>query len=144
MFIADWMNVAFVHFRVDPKLLQPRLPFELDLLDGDAYVSIVSFTQRRLRPTAGGRLAELLASPLAQHEFLNLRTYVRHEGTCGIYFLAEWIPNRLAQLIGPRLYGLPYRLGRLEYSRDRRTIRRAAGHTAGGASVSEPADLRAA
>jgi uncharacterized protein len=123
MFIADWMDVAFVHFRVDPKLLQPRVPFELDLLDGDAFVSIVSFTQHRLRPTIGGRLAELLAAPLAQHEFLNLRTYVRHDETCGIYFLAEWIPNRLAQLIGPHLYGLPYRLGRLDYGRDRRLIR---------------------
>jgi uncharacterized protein len=123
MFAADWLDVAFVHFRVDPNLLQPCVPFELDLLNGDAYVSIVSFTQRRLRPMIGGRFAELLATPLAQHEFLNLRTYVRHEGACGIYFLAEWIPNRLAQLIGPRLYGLPYRLGRLDYARDRRLIR---------------------
>ena len=27
------------------------VPFDLDLFDGDAYFSIVSFTQRRLRPT---------------------------------------------------------------------------------------------
>src|SRR5688572_6332271 len=111
LFVADWMDVAFVHFRVDPRRLQTLVPFALDLLDGDAYVSIVSFTQRRLRPTIGGRFTALLATPLAQHEFLNLRTYVRDNGTCGIYFLAEWIPNRMARLIGPRLYGLPYRLG---------------------------------
>lgn len=128
VFIADWLDVAFVHYRVDAATLQPRVPFELDLLDGDAYVSIVSFTQSRLRPTQGGRLAELLTSPLAHHEFLNLRTYVCHEGTPGIYFLAEWIPNRLAQLIGPRLYGLPYRLGHLRYTSKRRHVRSRARH----------------
>ena len=53
---------------------------------------------------------------LATHEFLNLRTYVRHGDEAGIYFLAEWIPSRLATLIGPRLYGLPYRLGHLDYT----------------------------
>jgi hypothetical protein len=36
-------------------------------------------------------------------------------GEPGIFFLSEWIPNRLAVLIGPRLYGLPYRLGQLRY-----------------------------
>src|SRR5215203_7281033 len=123
LFVADWMDVAFIHFRVDPTLLQPSVPFELDLFDGDAYVSIVSFTQRRLRPTFGGRLTELLAAPLAEHEFLNLRTYVKHDGDVGIYFLAEWIPNRLAQFIGPKLYGLPYRLGRLDYDEHHRSVR---------------------
>ena len=56
--------------------------------------------------------------PLARHEFLNLRTYVRHGDVRGIYFLAEWIPNYLASLIGPRTYGLPYRLGELTYAND--------------------------
>jgi len=37
--------------------------------------------------------------------------------TRGIFFIAEWIPNRLAVLIGPRMYGLPYRLGRLNQAR---------------------------
>jgi uncharacterized protein len=120
--LADWMDVAFIHFRVGPHALQPRVPLELDLFDGDAYVSLVSFTQRRLRPMFGGRLAALLATPLAEHRFLNVRTYVKHEGDRGIYFLAEWIPNRLAQLIGPRLYGLPYRLGRLENHLARRSV----------------------
>jgi uncharacterized protein len=123
LFLADWMDVAFVHFRVDPGMLQPRVPFELDLFGGDAYVSIVSFTQRRLRPTTGGRVTQLLAKPLAEHEFLNLRTYVKHDGDTGIYFLAEWIPNRLAQLIGPALYGLPYRLGTLKYEPRHREVR---------------------
>jgi len=115
LFLADWLDAAFVHFRVDPALLQPSIPLPLDCYDGHAYVSLVAFTQKNLRPTIGGALAAWLATPLATHEFLNVRTYVRYNNMRGIFFLAEWIPNRLACLIGPRTYGLPYRLGKLDY-----------------------------
>src|SRR5437016_3224059 len=120
LFFADWLDVVFVHFRVDAARLQAAVPLELDRYAGDAFVSLVAFTQDRLRPARGGRFAQWLATPLGRHEFLNVRTYVRYGQTRGIYFIAEWIPNRLAVLIGPRLYGLPYHLGRLRYRRDRR------------------------
>ena len=95
LFRADWKDVAFVHFRLrSAHRLQRFVPLELDRFDGEAYVSLVAFTQRRLRPTLGGRLAAWLSRPLAEHEFLNVRTYVRHGETRGIFFLAEWIPNR--------------------------------------------------
>jgi uncharacterized protein YqjF (DUF2071 family) len=122
LFTADWLDVLFVHFRVDPRRLAPLVPLPLDLHDGHAYVSLVAFTQRDLRPALGGRLAALLAAPLAHHEFLNVRTYVRCGDDRGIFFLAEWIPNRLAAFVGPRTYGLPYRLGRLDYRGMRREI----------------------
>src|SRR3954452_19916887 len=109
VFLADWNEALFIHFRVDPHLLTPAVPFELDLYDGAAYVSLVAFTQSRLRPAMGGRLGEMLAAPLAHHEFLNVRTYVKHGNDRGIFFIAEWIPNRVAAFVGPRTYGLPYR-----------------------------------
>jgi hypothetical protein len=115
LFLADWFDALFIHFRVNPRLLRPAVPLELDLFDGAAFISLVAFTQRRLRPNWGGRTSEMLSTPLAQHAFLNLRTYVRHENERAIFFMAEWISNRLAVLIGPALYGLPYRLGKLCY-----------------------------
>ena len=36
-----------------------------------------------LRPVVGGTLAEWLSGPLGTHEFLNVRTYVRHGPTRG-------------------------------------------------------------
>jgi uncharacterized protein YqjF (DUF2071 family) len=116
---ADWVNALFIHYAVDPAKLQPFVPFPLDTRDGTAYVSLVAFTQRRLRPTFGGKLAAALSRPLAEHEFLNVRTYVKSpagDGEIGIYFIAEWIPNRLAALLGPPMYGLPYRVGKLKYT----------------------------
>jgi uncharacterized protein YqjF (DUF2071 family) len=115
LFLADWCDVFFMHFEVPAAQLQPRVPFPLDLFHGRANVSLVAFTQRRLRLAFGGRLASALLAPIAEHEFLNLRTYVRAAETPGIYFLSEWIPNRLAELIGPRVYGLPYRHASLRY-----------------------------
>ncbi|HSU68926.1 MAG TPA: DUF2071 domain-containing protein, partial [Tepidisphaeraceae bacterium] len=119
LFTADWDDAAFVHYEMEPRDLQPHVPFDLDLYHGRAYLSLVAFVQRGLRPRVGGRLAGLLAAPLASHPFLNVRTYVQHRGERGIYFLREWIPNRLAALIGPPLYGLPYKIGRLTYACDR-------------------------
>jgi uncharacterized protein YqjF (DUF2071 family) len=115
MFLADWRDALFVHFRVKPAALAPLVPLPLDLFDSNAFVSLVAFTQDRLRPAIGRGAGEFLARPIARHTFLNLRTYVVHEGEPGIFFLAEWIPNPLAVFLGPRLYGLPYKLADLEY-----------------------------
>ena len=118
LFMADWRDALFVHFRIHPDVLQHRVPLPLDLFEGYAYVSLVSFTQDRLRPIFGGKATEWLSKPLATHEFFNVRTYVRHGDERGIFFLSEWIPNRLAVFWGPRLYGLPYRFGELNHSID--------------------------
>jgi uncharacterized protein YqjF (DUF2071 family) len=126
-FLADWRDALFVHYAIEPAVLQPHVPFELDLFDGLAWVSLVAFTQRRLRPAIGGRWTSWAMAPVATHPFLNLRTYVRgNDGVTGICFLAEWIPNRLARVVGPLMYGLPFRLGRLRYDAEARAV------TAGG------------
>ena len=115
LFIADWERVLMLHFEVEPEALQRVVPFELDLRAGRAFISAVAFTMRGMRPRVGGRFAAWLLKPIATHEFLNVRTYVRHRGEFGIYFLAEWLPNRLSVALGPRLFGLPYRSGRFHY-----------------------------
>jgi uncharacterized protein YqjF (DUF2071 family) len=113
LFHAGWRRTVFIHYEVDPAALQPQVPFPLDTRDGKAYVSLVAFTLTDLRLAAGG-------PPFSTHGFLNVRTYVRGNG---IYFLAEWLPNRLCVLLGPRVYGLPYRQGRLDYDHRHETGR---------------------
>lgn len=56
--------------------------------------------------------------PIATHDFLNVRTYVRHGGQRGIHFIAEWLTNRLAVTLGPSTFGLPYHYGRIQYHHD--------------------------
>ncbi len=84
------------------------MPFPLDLHEGRAYVSLVAFTMRDMAPRRGGRWTSWMLRPIATHEFLNVRTYVRsHVGEGpdveeGIHFLHEWLPNRLAVGWGDR------------------------------------------
>jgi uncharacterized protein YqjF (DUF2071 family) len=116
LFLASWDRAVFVHYETDPALLQRQVPFHLDLSHGRAFVSIVAFTLSRMRPRMGGRLGEWLFKPIASHGFLNVRTYVRHAGEPGIFFLAEWLSNPLSVRLGPRTFGLPYRFGQLDYA----------------------------
>jgi hypothetical protein len=121
LFIAGWKNALMLHFEVEAEALQRDVPFELDLRDGRAFVSLVAFSMRGMRPRAGGNLTAWLFHPIASHDFLNVRTYVRHGGECGIHFLAEWLTSRLAVALGPTTFGLPYRHGRIAYAHDWRT-----------------------
>jgi uncharacterized protein YqjF (DUF2071 family) len=118
LLLADWEQLVMLHFEIDAKLLQRAIPFELDLLDGRAFVSLVTFTMRRMRLAHGGRLARWLCAPLAEQRFLNVRTYVRHGEQTGIHFITEWISNGLCVPFGPLTYGLPYRWGRLNFGPD--------------------------
>lgn len=115
LFLADWVDTLMVHFEVDPIALQQATPFPIDLFNSRAFVSLVFFTMRRMRPRLGGFIGEWLMRSLATHEFLNVRTYVKCDGEPGICFVAEWLPNALSVRIGPTAFGLPYRLGRMNY-----------------------------
>jgi len=115
LFIAAWEQVLMIHFEVDAEALQRDVPFELDLRDGRAFVSLVAFTMRGMRQRVGGRVAAWLFRPIATHDFLNVRTYVRNGGETGIHFLAEWLSNRLAVYFGPGTFGLPYHHGHITY-----------------------------
>lgn len=115
LFFADWLRVVFLHFEVDPDVLQRNVPFALDLWQGRAYVSLVAFTMRDMRPRRGGKLGALLFKPIATHNFLNVRTYVKHHEETGIHFMTEWLDNSISVMLGQPFFGLPYRFGRLTY-----------------------------
>lgn len=118
LFLSDWDQALMIHFEFEPVELQRAVPFPLDLNDGRAFVSLVAFTMRRMRPRLGGTLSRLLFAPIATHHFLNVRTYVTVNGEPGIHFLAEWLSSRLAVALGPGTFSLPYRHGAIDYQND--------------------------
>ena len=118
LFLGDWVSALFIHYEVDAEALQSEVPFELDLWSGKAFVSLVAFSMRRLRPRWGGRLGELLLKPISDTRYLNVRTYVRHRNESGIYFIAKFVSNPLCVPIGSLTFGLPYRSGRLTFRHD--------------------------
>src|SRR5438034_7471425 len=98
LFLCEWQNVLFVHYQVNPAILQSHVPFELELFDGTALISLVAFTMQRFRPRRGGRLTEWLFLPIATNSFFNVRTYVRHAGESGAYFMSQWLSHPLCVL----------------------------------------------
>jgi len=121
LFYCDWLSALFILFEIDRRVLQPFVPYELDCREGRAYVSLVAFSMQKRRPVYGGRLGAWMCAPIARHPFLNVRTYVEHDNEPGIFFLTEWLPNAVSVLLGPPVFGLPYRYGHLNFLHDAET-----------------------
>jgi uncharacterized protein YqjF (DUF2071 family) len=115
LFLAEWERALFIHYEIEAVILQRELPFQLDLRNGKAFISLVAFTMRDMRPHVGGKMAAWLFKPVATHSFLNVRAYVNHNGERGICFLTEWLSSRLSVALGPPIYGLPYRFAKINY-----------------------------
>lgn len=122
LFVGDWESLGMVHLEVPKQILQRHIPFELDTFAHKAFVSLVFFTMRRMRLARGARILDWLFYPFREQRFLNVRTYVRHEGEPGIHFITEWISDPVCAHLGPLLYALPYRHGRHEFLNSEQTF----------------------
>jgi len=91
---AHWENVVMVNYAVPVDVLLPYLPngCELDLFQGEAYVSLVGFMFKKTK------LFKIPIPLLGTFEEINLRFYVlRKEGGVikrGVVFINETIPYR--------------------------------------------------
>lgn len=114
---CDWSPALFVHFQADADALRRVTPFELDLYEGRAFVSLVAFAMHRVSIAGTGGLCDRVTAH-ADSLFLNVRTYVRHAGEPAIYFMHEWLDSAVQALLGPRTYGLPYHKAQLTLTAD--------------------------
>ncbi|WP_373531349.1 YqjF family protein [Vampirovibrio sp.] len=101
-----WDDLLFLHYPIDPQVLQAQLPNELvpDVKEGQAWLSVVPFSLTYWLPG--------LAIPWRFHE-LNLRTYVkpasrfqRNEG--GVYFFCLDANHRISVEAARFCYHLNY------------------------------------
>lgn len=100
-----WNDLLFAHWSVNPAQMRALVPDELtlDLYEGAAWISVVPFWIKSLRPPG------LPALPLlSQFPELNVRTYVTYGNKPGVYFFSLDAGN-LSAVWGARLfYRLPY------------------------------------
>lgn len=113
-----WRHVLFANWSVDPESLRPHVPDALtvDTFDGDAWLSVVPYTNVDVRP------------PWAPDWFgfalpeLNLRTYVTYRDEPGVYFLSL-DADGLFGVLGARLFHfLPYYNAAIEFSVEDDTV----------------------
>ena len=102
----EWRELTFMHWKVDPERLKPHLPdgLEIDLFDGEAYVGVIPFVMKNVRPR--GLPSVLGISTFAE---FNVRTYVIKDGQAGVFFLTLDAKSLVTCFYAPRAYGLPYR-----------------------------------
>ena len=113
---ADWERVLFLHIVIPPNVIRPHIPppFELELHNGHACMSVVAVTMRHFRPCRFDPLA-LPFRCLGEQRFLNLRTYVRCNGEPGAFFLHGWLSQPLGLPLPSNMLGLPYTFANSTY-----------------------------
>src|SRR5215210_6273203 len=110
-----WRALLFLHWPMPVDVLRPLVPagLEIDTFEGVAYVGLVPFAMRRVRPWwSPERLA---------FDFLetNVRTYVHASGRDpGVYFFSLDASSRVAVAVARRQFGLPYHYARMRLTRD--------------------------
>jgi uncharacterized protein YqjF (DUF2071 family) len=110
----SWIDLAFLHWRVDADKLRRLVPeaVELDTYDGSAWLGITPFL------LSGFRLRGLPPLPrLSRFEELNVRTYVTRDAKPGIWFFSLDAASTLAVQAAKRLYRLPYHRARMRHER---------------------------
>lgn len=113
---AEWRKLALVNYAVPQAVLQPYVPTgtELDLWQGNCYVSLVGFRFVNTR---------LLGLPIPWHthfEEVNLRFYVkRHEGSelrRGVVFIKEIVPKPAITWVANTLYKEHYATNKMRHN----------------------------
>jgi uncharacterized protein len=112
----SWVDVGFLHWRVDRDELQRHVPesVELDTFDGSAWLGIVPFLLTGLRVRGVPPLPRV-----STFTELNVRTVVTHGDRPGVWFFSLDASSRLAVEAAKRLYKLPYVHARMRYERVR-------------------------
>lgn len=101
-----WSKLLFLHWRIEPSLLNAKLPpgLHLDLHQGEAWLGIVPFFMERIRPIGLPPLPGL-----SWFLELNVRTYVHDDnGIPGVWFFSLDCNQALAVEIARSRFHLPY------------------------------------
>ena len=108
----EWRDLAYVHWRYDPAVVQSLLPAELtvDTFDGSAWVGLIPFSMRNIGLPHGPSVPYFGSFPE-----INVRTYVIRDGRPGVWFFSLDVNRFLPALVARLTYRLPYCWGRASH-----------------------------
>jgi len=116
-----WLDLGFLHWEVEAAALRPLVPdaLEIDTFEGRAFVGLVPFTMRGVRPAWAPPLPWL-----SRFHEVNVRTYVHRQGRDpGVWFLCLEAANPVAVVIARTFWKLPYHFARMRLTREGTAIR---------------------
>lgn len=104
-----WRDVLFIHYRLPAEKIKDQVPFELDLYEGEAVLSVIPFYMDSIRFPFLPPIPRI--SSLWE---LNIRTYVNVNGVKGIYFFTLETDSKIAEVIARMFFHLPYRYSKIK------------------------------
>jgi len=102
----SWRDLTFLHYSVEPEIIQRTLPpgLEVETFDGRAWVGLVPFWMTGIRPPPFPALPWLSNFPET-----NVRTYVHRAGKRpGVWFYSLDAARLAACIFARTAFGLPY------------------------------------
>lgn len=101
----QWCDLAYIHWRYDPAVVQSLLPagLEVDTFDGSAWIGLIPFSMRNIAGPGTPPIPYLGSFPE-----VNVRTYVRKDGIPGVWFFSLDVNRLLPAVIARATYLLPY------------------------------------
>src|SRR4030095_306783 len=86
---ARWENLIIISYKIDPSLLEPYMPpdLEVDTIDGNAFISLVAFDFLDTK-VKGMKVPFHVNFPE-----INLRFYVKNKEKRGVVFIREFVPR---------------------------------------------------
>ncbi len=106
-----WSDLLFAHWALEPAALRRLIPtaFELDTYEDRAWLGIVPFGMRGVRPRGLPAIPRFVPAPNPSRFLeLNVRTYVRYQGKPGVLFFSLDAASPLAVWGARRFFHLPY------------------------------------
>jgi uncharacterized protein len=111
----SWRRMSFLHWRIDPAEIAPRLPrgMTVDIVDGSAWISLTPFRVENF-----GLLRLPPVPVMSSFNETNLRTYVRGpDGRDGLWFFSLDVDS-IVNAGGGRLGRIPYHLSAMSVQGD--------------------------
>lgn len=124
-----WESLLLIHWEIPVDDLRPHVPADLkiDTFDGRAFVGVVPFKMRKIRPRWLPRFAAF--------NFLetNVRTYVVHRDRPGVYFFSLDASSLLAVAAARTGWSLPYHYARMSSEQEHELFAYHSERTSAGA-----------
>lgn len=109
----EWHNLLFLHWSIPLGIIRSHIPnqLEIDTYDDLAWIGIIPFQMRKLRPSFAFSVA-----PISNFTEINLRTYVKDKyNRKGVWFFSLDTQNPLGNWIARTFFHLNYRFAETEF-----------------------------
>lgn len=115
-----WLDLAFIHCRIDASILERALPsgLALDRYEGEAWLGLVPFRMASVAPRGLPAFPRFSTFPE-----INVRTYVIADGKPGVWFFSLDADSAPTVFAGRTFLDLPYHLAGIQLTRDADALR---------------------